>query len=138
MKPRLKKKALLLWKALARDAYALDIEALDALALRDRLVSAELTDSERDDLVELDSRILRDAAAIVRALEATGTHAQIKEIRSTERKVAPWWWLDMVADKKPIPSTIGSPATPAASHLARPSSRDANFPDVFRFAPATG
>lgn len=95
MDAKRKNKALVLWRELAERSYSLDIEAIDALTLRDELEIASLTADEWRQVHEMDRTVLESRLAdIVRDLERTGVLPTIKRLREEKSKFQWWWWLD--------------------------------------------
>ncbi len=136
MDARLKRKALTLWRAFALQTYSLDMEAIDALLLRDQLDAAELIGPERAELSDLDHQIEASRAERVRDLERSGAMDSIRELRDTEKASGRWWWwLDFEPPAEPVELTT---PTAVAQHRVRPvqvPGRTIHVPDFLRPLP---
>lgn len=120
MDERLKRKSLVLLAELAYRPYRLDVEAVDALELRDSLEREALTAPERRAVEELDEQILLRAPWIVSELRRAGVMPSIEHLRAAHdrpRRDA-WWWLDCVAEGRPIPSIPPSHSVPRGALTA--------------------
>jgi hypothetical protein len=116
--PRLKKKAMVLWREFARRTYALDIEAVDALTLRDELEVAELSSAEWSEVRQLDEETIQRIQEAVDDLKRTGALQAIGRIRGEKSKAQWWWWLDHKVEGRPTPCTRSLTARPGARQLA--------------------
>jgi hypothetical protein len=108
----------MLWREFARRAEALDIEAIDALVLRDELESADLSAEEWAEVKRLDAEIEREARVKVQELERTGALHALRRVREEKWKPQWWWWLDRKVEAQPLPLIHVSRARPRATQRA--------------------
>jgi hypothetical protein len=116
MEERVKSRALALWRLFPKRTYRLDLEALDALLLRDELEAADLSIDEYAECVLVDVEVYANAERIANDLERSTAWGSIVRTRQADDKprLAKWWWLDYVAGGKPIePHPVRASATTA-------------------------
>lgn len=85
-----------LWRAFADEPYLLDIEAVEALLVRD-IAQADPPSAVADQeaLAAIDVLVKRGSKVIVAELERSFTMASIRKTRRRHKKTNWWWWLDL-------------------------------------------
>lgn len=128
MDAKLRKKALTLWREFARHTYSLDVEAVDALLLRDQL-EADLG-RDRDEVLKLDEEIAKNRHERLADLERSGAMASIRELRESGGASGRWWWnLDYELPKEPAELPARSAARPSATRRADTAPKQIDVPD---------
>jgi hypothetical protein len=116
-----KSRAQALWRLFPKRTYRLDLEALDALLLRDELEAADLSIDEYAECVLVDVDVYENAERIVNDLKRSTAWGSIVRAREAEDRprLAKWWWLDCVAGGRPIEPHPVRASAATATALAR-------------------
>lgn len=126
MTPERVTRALKLWRTFVEAPKGLDIEAVDALLLRDELEKEVVDEAVLQDVRRLDEMLKSGAGRTVADLREIGVLPKIERLRTRRGLIGWWWWLDR--PDEPIVLSSSLEGVPRGRAEARSSgTRDLNI-----------
>lgn len=94
MNPDRQQKALSLWRGFVTAPQNLDVQAVDALLLRDELEATRVPAEELSLIRELDLTLRQRLSETVGALRTSGVLSKMIRLRTKRSLTGWWWWMD--------------------------------------------